>query len=95
MSRENRKRLNIKTNFLYKHNIMVEESTDPRMRIGAVGADDDEEPQVAPINFDGMEISDLFHSLESTVVGYDEYENCFEKHYARTIEGLHILVKKI
>ena len=42
-----------------------------------------------------MEIGELFHSLESTVVGYDDYQNCTEPHYKRTLDGLHTLVKKI
>lgn len=42
-----------------------------------------------------METEELFHSLETTVVGYDDYQNCFEAHFNRTLEGLHILVTKI
>jgi len=42
-----------------------------------------------------MDISELFHSLETTVVGYDDYKNCFEAHFERTLTGLHSLVKKI
>lgn len=42
-----------------------------------------------------MAIEELFHKLEVTVVGYDDYQNCTEAHYARTIEGLQSLVVKI
>ena len=42
-----------------------------------------------------METEELFHKLEKTVVGYEEYENAFEAHYMRTIEGLKKLVSKI
>jgi len=42
-----------------------------------------------------MEPEELFHSLEATVVGYDDYENAFEAHFSRTLEGLHTLVTKI
>ena len=52
---------------------MVEALSDPRMRVAEVGTDQQEEEQLPPINFEGMEIEELFHSLETTVVGYDEY----------------------
>lgn len=42
-----------------------------------------------------MDIIDLFCKLEIDVTGYDEYENCTEPHYARSIEGLQVLTKKI
>ena len=77
------------------------ESTDTRiaMAAGEIGGTEGEAgedgEQLAPINWGAMETEDLFHKLERIVVGYDEYENCTEAHYARTIEGLQKLVVKI
>lgn len=42
-----------------------------------------------------MDVEDCFHRLELRVVGYDDYENCFENHYAQTIEGIQKLTVKI
>jgi len=42
-----------------------------------------------------MDPEDLIHKLERTVNGYDDYENCFERHFAQTIEGIHKLTVKI
>lgn len=50
---------------------------------------------VAAIDFEAMDILDLFHKLEVDVTGYDNYENCTEPHYARSVEGLQVLTKKI
>ena len=77
---------------------MVE--SDPRMRVAelpastSAAAQDDETP-LETIDFDGMDTVDLFHSLEKTIVGYEDYENCFEKHFNRTLEGLQKLTIKI
>ena len=76
---------------------MVE--VDPRMRVAELPASSTggaaEEVELEPIDFDGMDTVDLFHSLEKTVLGYDDYENCFEKHFNRTLEGLQKLTVKI
>ena len=74
---------------------MVE--ADPRMRVAelpATGTPEEEAP-LETIDFAGMETVELFHALEKTVVGYDEYENCFEKHFMRTLDGIHALTSKI
>lgn len=68
------------------------------MRVAEVDGAEAAEPtetELESINFEAMDTNDLFHSLEKTVVGYDDYQNCFEAHYNRTIDGLHILVTKI
>ena len=49
------------------------------------------EVSVAPINWDAMEIEELFASLEKAIVGYDDYINADEAHFAQSIEGLHRL----
>lgn len=72
------------------------EADDPRTRftLPASGEDAGEAP-LESIDFAGMSVEDLFHNLEETVVGYDDYQNCTEAHFARTIEGLKALTKKI
>ena len=49
---------------------------DPRTRAAVAelpAEGEDGEQQLEPINFDGMETEELFHNLESTIVGYDDY----------------------
>jgi len=70
------------------------EAEDPRTRVAELPAEN-EEAALESINWDAMGIVELFHVLETTVVGYDDYQNCTEAHYARTIEGLQRLVVKI
>ena len=72
---------------------MVE--SDNRVRSVLPGADEVEEQFIEAINWDGLDTEELFHKLEKTVAGYDDYENATEPHFARTIEGLQKLVLKI
>jgi len=75
---------------------MVEsEDTRQQSRVAELPSQEEDAQYVAPINFDAMETEELFHKLEKTVVGYEEYQNAFEAHYMRTIEGLKKLVSKI
>lgn len=73
---------------------MVDER-EPGMRITELPGEVETEAQLESINFAEMEVEDLFHLLEKDVVGYDDYINNTEAHFARTIEGLHALVTKI
>lgn len=73
---------------------MVE--SDPRMRVAEIpAAPEGEEQQLQFVDWNSMDPEDLIHKLERTVNGYDDYENCFERHFAQTIEGIHKLTVKI
>ena len=65
------------------------EAEDPRTRVAELpAAGEEESQQLEVINWDAMGIEEVFHMLEVTVVGYDDYQNCTEAHFARTLEGL-------
>ena len=67
-----------------------------RTRVGQLTLGDDASEQtLEPINWAAMDLEELFLKLEQTVAKYDDYENCFEAHYFRTLEGLNKLVAKI
>jgi hypothetical protein len=53
------------------------------------------EVTLSPVNWDSMDIEECFAKLEKAIVGYDDYINADEAHYAQSIEGLHRLVSRI
>ena len=71
---------------------MVE--SDIRTRVAELPGENEEAPLMS-INWGSMSTEELFHKLESTVVGYDDYQDNSEPHYTRTIEGLQSLVVRI
>ena len=50
---------------------MVE--SDLRTRVALAAEDNEEEAPLESINWGAMGVEELFHKLESTVVGYDDY----------------------
>ena len=72
------------------------ESDDPRTRFSLPASGEDAgEASLESIDFAGMSVEDLFHNLEQTVADYDDFKDCTEAHFARTLEGMKVLVKKI
>ena len=43
----------------------------------------------------GQTIEDKFHELEKQCIGYDNYVDCDDEHYLKTLEGLRNLVTEI
>ena len=50
---------------------MVE--SDIRCAVGSIPGDEEEDAPLMSINWGSMNCEELFHKLEQTVVGYDDY----------------------
>lgn len=65
-----------------KNKQTTERMVDERMRqVAELPSQEEIQNTVASIDFESMEITDLFHKLEVDVTGYEDYENCTEPHY--------------
>ena len=40
-------------------------------------------------------INEKFHKLEKECIGYDNYVDCDDDHYSKTLEGLRTLVQDV
>jgi hypothetical protein len=44
---------------------------------------------------DNLDAAEMFHILEKECIGYENFVNCDDKHYSKTLENLRRLVIKI
>jgi hypothetical protein len=45
--------------------------------------------------FENLDVIEMFHILEKECIGYENFVNCDDKHYIKTLENLRRLVVKI